>query len=218
MKNLPLLFCGILTALAFSLVGLVLSSYIQRGSLTQTTEVLDELGNPVAGDPLYPAKMPGVAEQGKAVYIDLGCVYCHTQQVRRAGYGSDVEREWGKRGTVARDYVTQGSVSLGSQRLGPDLMAIGERREDANWQHLHLYNPRITSLGKSTMPQYSFLYETREIEGSAASANALLFEADSAYAPAAGYEVVPTQRAEALVEYLLSLKLNYSLPEAQIPE
>ena len=217
MKNLPLLFCGILIALAFSFTGLVLSSYIQLGSLTQTTETLDEDGNPAEGDPLYPAKMPGAAQQGKAVYTDLGCVYCHTQQVRRADYGSDIEREWGKRHTVARDYVTQSNVLLGSQRIGPDLMTIGERQSDANWQHLHLYNPKITSEGLSTMPQYAFLYETRAIEGTA-SVNAVQFAAESEYAPKAGYEVVPTQRAEALVEYLLSLQLNYSLPEAQISE
>lgn len=217
MKNLPLLFCGILTALAFSFTGLVLSSYIQLGSLAQTTETLDEIGNLVDGDPLYPAKMSGSAQQGKAVYIDLGCVHCHTQQVRRAGYGSDIERDWGKRHTVARDYVTQGPVLLGRQRTGPDLMTIGDRQSDANWHHLLLYNPKITSVGVSTMPQYAFLYETREIEGTA-SAHALQFDADSNYAPAAGYEVVPTDRAEALVEYLLSLQLNYSLPEAQISE
>jgi cytochrome c oxidase cbb3-type subunit 2 len=217
MKNLPLLFCGILIALAFSFTGLVLSSYIQLGSLAQTTQTLDEIGNPVAGDPLYPAKMSGSAQQGKAVYTDLGCVYCHTQQVRRAGYGSDIEREWGKRHTVARDYVTQGNVLLGRQRVGPDLMTIGDRQSDANWHHLHLYNPKITSGGVSTMPQYAFLYETRAIEGTA-SVHALQFEADSNYAPAAGYEVVPTDRAEALVEYLLSLQLNYSLPEAPISE
>ena len=35
MKNLPLLFCGILIALAFSFTGLVLSSYIQLGSLAK---------------------------------------------------------------------------------------------------------------------------------------------------------------------------------------
>ena len=67
------------------------------------------------------------------------------------------------------------------------------------------------------MPRYTFLYDVREIEGTTA-ANALQFEAGSPYAPAAGFEVVPTQRAEVLVEYLLSLKLNYSLPEAQISE
>ena len=217
MKNLPILFCGILLSLAFSLMGLVLSSNIQLGGLAQITETLDEDGNAIEGDALFPAKMPGSAQQGEAVYADLGCVTCHTQQVRRAGYGADIEREWGKRVTVARDYVTQGRVLIGSKRVGPDLKTIGERQDDANWQHLHLYNPKITSEDLSTMPQYAFLYKTRAIEG-AASVKALQFEADSAFAPAAGYEVVPTPRAEALVAYLLSLKLNYSLPEAQISE
>lgn len=217
MKNLPILFCGILVSLAFSLMGVVLSSNIQLGNLTQTTETLDESGNPLEGETLYPSKMPGTAQQGEAVYAELGCVACHTQQVRRADFGADIEREWGKRHTVARDYVTQSYVLIGSNRAGPDLKTVGERIEDANQYHLHLYNPRITTGGKSTMPQYAFLYETRGIEGTG-SVNALQFKADSLFAPAAGYEVVPTPRAEALVEYLLSLKLNYSLPEAQISE
>jgi cytochrome c oxidase cbb3-type subunit 2 len=217
MKNLPILFCGILLSLAFSVMGVVLSSNIQLGGLAQTTETLDENGNPTDGDPLFPAKMAGAAQQGEAVYADLGCVACHTQQVRRAGFGADIEREWGKRVTVARDYVTQGRVLLGSKRVGPDLKTVGERIDDANWHHLHLYNPKITSGGLSIMPQFAFLYETRVIEGTA-SANALQFAEGSPFAPAAGYEVVPTPRAEALVEYLLSLKLNYSLPEAQISE
>jgi cytochrome c oxidase cbb3-type subunit 2 len=217
MKNLPLLFCGILVALASSFTGLILSSYIQLGSLTQTTETLDEAGNLVDGDPLFPVKAPGAAQQGKQVYIEMGCVYCHTQQVRRAGYGADVEREWGKRASVARDYITQDRVLLGSRRIGPDLMTVGERLLDKAWHHKHLYNPKITSGGKSTMPQFAFLYETREVEG-APSADALQFAPDSEYAPETGYEVVPTPRAEALVEYLLSLKLNYSLPEAPISE
>lgn len=217
MKNLPLLFCGILIALASSFTGLVLSSYIQLGSLTQTTETLDESGNSVEGDPLFPAKASGLAQQGKQVYVELGCAYCHTQQVRRAGYGSDVEREWGKRATVSRDYITQERVLIGTQRIGPDLTTTGERLADKAWHHQHLYNPKSTSEGKSTMPQYAFLYETREIEG-APSTKALQFDSGSEYAPEAGYEVVPTLRAEALVEYLLSLKLNYSLPEAPISE
>lgn len=217
MKNLPLLLCGILMALAFSFTGLILASYSQLGSLTPTTETLDEFDQPIEGDPLFPSKASGVAQQGKAVYIDLGCVYCHTQQVRRAGYGADIERKWGARGTVARDYVTQVRVVPGSQRIGPDLMNIGERRPDANWHHRHLYNPAIISEGQSAMPRYAFLYKTRSIKDSA-SVNALQFDPGSVDTPADGYEVVPTPRAEALVEYLLSLQLNYSLPEAQISE
>ena len=41
MKNLPLLFCGIFFAIAFSFTGLILTSHIQIGSLTQTTETLE---------------------------------------------------------------------------------------------------------------------------------------------------------------------------------
>ena len=67
------------------------------------------------------------------------------------------------------------------------------------------------------MPRYPFLYKVQKIEESP-SAGALQFEEGSAFAPRDGYEVVPTKRAEALVEYLLSLKLDYSLPEAKIIE
>ncbi|MFT4901447.1 MAG: cytochrome c oxidase cbb3-type subunit 2 [Lentimonas sp.] len=214
MKNLPLLFCGIFFALAFSFCGIILSSNHQVGSLTRTSETLDENGNSVEGEPLFPRVMPGLAQQGKQVYIEMGCIYCHTQQVRRAGFGGDSERGWGPRASVARDYITQERVLLGTMRTGPDLMNVGGRPLNADWHNLHLYNPQITSEG-SNMPPFAFLYDVREIDGSPA-ADALKFPPNSKYAPEAGYEVVPTRRAKALVEYLLSLKLDYSLPEAPI--
>lgn len=225
MKNLPLLFCGIFFALAFSFVGLVLTSHIQLGSLTQTTETLvpsddDPTVMVVAeGDPLYPSKSVGLAQQGKQVYISLGCMYCHSQQIRRADFGADVDRGWGPRQTVARDYIMQDRVLLGTMRTGPDLAHLGGRYAgDAgrDWNHLHLYNPQIVSKG-STMPPFAFLYETRKVDREV-SADALMFPPESKYGPKKGYEVVPTRRAVALVEYLLSLKINYSLPEAIIPE
>ena len=217
MKHFSVLFLFVLSALALSFLGLVLGSYIQLGDLTQITETLDEKGNPVEGDPLFPRKLPGVVQQGKAVYTDLGCFYCHTQQVRRPGYGADIERGWGRRVTVARDYVTQERALIGTLRIGPDLMTIGERQPDANWHHQLLYNPLIVSEGLVTKPGYSFLYKVQKVDRTP-SPNALQFETDSKYAPEKGYEVVPTRRAEALVEYLLSLKLDYSLPEAKIIE
>ncbi|MGK0464086.1 MAG: cytochrome c oxidase cbb3-type subunit 2 [Lentimonas sp.] len=224
MKHFPVLFLFVLSGLALPFLGLVLSSYIQLGSLERMTEnlSLDDEGNPIEGkpiegEPLFPRKLPGVAQQGKAVYADLGCVYCHTQQVRRPDYGADIERDWGKRVTVARDYVTQKRALIGNLRIGPDLTTIGERQLDANWHHLLLYNPQTAFEGTSSMPRYPFLYKVQEVEG-APSANALQFEPDSKYAPKKGYEVVPTKRAEVLVEYLLSLKLDYSLPEAKIIE
>ncbi|WPJ95727.1 cbb3-type cytochrome c oxidase subunit II [Coraliomargarita algicola] len=225
MKNLPLLFCGIFFALAFSFTGLILSSHIQLGSLTRTTETLvpsDEDPTVLVmpeGETLFPAMPGGIEQQGKDVYISMGCIYCHTQQIRRSGFGADIDRGWGSRQTVARDYITQDRVLLGTMRAGPDLANVGGRifqQGGRDWHHLHLYNPQITSEG-STMPPFAFLYELREIDGTA-SADALKFPPDSKYAPEAGYEVVPTRRAKALVEYLLSLKINYSLPEAPISE
>ena len=145
MKNLPLLFCGIFFALAFSFTGLILSSNIQLGSLTQTTETVtpSETDPSVMvmaeGEPLYPAKPVGFAEQGKDVYIAMGCVYCHSQQTRRAEFGADIDRGWGGRQTVARDYILQDRVLLGTMRTGPDLVNVGGRALNADWHHLHLY-------------------------------------------------------------------------------
>ena len=217
MKSFSVLFLFVLSSLALSFMGLVLGGYIQLSDLTQTTENLDEKGNPMEGDPIFPRKLSGVAQQGKAVYADLGCAYCHTQQARRLGLGSDIERNWGRRATVARDYVTQERALLGSLRIGPDLMTIGERQPDANWHHLLLYNPKSVLEGLAPKPRYPFLYKVQKIDG-APSSRALKFEPDSIYAPEEGYEVVPTRRAEVLVDYLLSLKLDYSLPEAKIIE
>ena len=213
MNNLPLIFCGIFFTLAFSWVGIVLVSQIQYGDLEPTTEQFDPAtGGMVEDDPLYPQKPVGLAVQGKRVYMDLGCIYCHTQQVRRKGYGSDYERAWGKRQSVARDYIHQKRVLLGTMRTGPDLMAVGQRLPIRSWHHLHLYNPSITSQG-SIMPPYAFLYDKRAIKGSEITENALKLPPE--FAVEEGYEVVPGRRAEALVTYLMSLKLDYDLPEAK---
>ncbi len=213
MRNLPIAFCGIFFTIAFAWVGIVLVNQIQYGSLEPTTEQLDpKTGKPVEGDPLYPQKPTGLMMQGKKVYIDLGCIYCHTQQVRRKGFGSDYERAWGSRQSVARDYIYQERVLLGTMRTGPDLMNVGQRLANSSWHHLHLYDPTITSQG-SIMPPYPFLYEKRTIKGSEMSANALKLPPD--FKVEEGFEIVPSRRAEALVAYLLSLKLDYDLPEAK---
>jgi cytochrome c oxidase cbb3-type subunit 2 len=225
MRNLPLLFCGIFFALAFSYTGLLVSGNNQLGGLEPSTETLvpsDDDPNQMVmpeGEALYPRPPSGLAEQGKQIYIEMGCMYCHSQQVRRRGFGADIDRGWGPRATVARDYILQDRVLLGTMRTGPDLAHLGGRYAgDAgrDWNHLHLYNPQIVSKG-STMPPFAFLYKEQEIVNGP-SPKALDFPPDSEYAPEPGYEIVPTRRAEALVEYLLSLKVDYSLPEAPIPE
>jgi len=62
------------------------------------------------------------------------------------------------------------------------------------------------------MPPFRFLFEKRKIRGQP-SPDALVLPREEA--PAPGYEVVPKPEAKALVAYLLSLKANAPLPEAQ---
>jgi cytochrome c oxidase cbb3-type subunit 2 len=203
MKNLPLMFCGLFFALATSWCGLILSANLQYGALQPVAT--DE------GGPIYPQPIAGVAQQGRQVYIDLGCIYCHTQQVRPAGVGGDLARGWAKRGTVPRDYILQNPVLLGSSRMGPDLADIGDRM-DTHTNYLHLYDAQLVAPG-STQPPYRFLFVTQKI-GDTPTPHALKFPEGSTETPPAGYEVVPTDRAIALIAYLHSLKIDYELPEA----
>jgi len=127
--------------------------------------------------------------------------------VRSEAMGSDIKRGWGKRRTVARDYVSEYPIFLGNSRVGPDLSNIGVRKPDAQWHHLHLYDPAKVVPG-SPMPSYRFLYKKQRVTGER-SADALPLEGIEE-----GYEIVPTKAAKALVAYLQSLDKTYSLPEA----
>lgn len=203
MNRGPLLFLGIFSILAFSWTGLVLTNQISTGQLVPH---FDE-----AEGSIFPLGVPGVAERGRQVYRDLGCANCHTQQVRRPGYGSDQERGWGERQSVARDYLREEPVMLGNIRIGPDLRNVGARRGDPYWHYLHFFDPRLVVDG-SNMPSYRFLFEQRAIVGQP-SPEALNLPAP--YTVRAGYEVVPTERARSLVVYLLNLKDTYAYPETE---
>lgn len=235
MKSLPILFLGIFATLAFSWVGIILTNHIQmREMLPATPELVNIEGEPIGG-PTYrddrtgrtllgqnapgetpnPQPLLGSAKRGKLVYQQMGCLYCHSQQVRREGFGSDFERGWGSRQSVARDYLLQDRVMLGSMRTGPDLANVGLRYSEL-WQYQHLYNPLITS-PNSTMPPFAFLFDVRPIsENRGGSPDAI--EIPSAFHPGEGYEVVPSQRARDLVAYLMNLKQDYELPEMKFTE
>jgi cytochrome c oxidase cbb3-type subunit II len=212
MNRASTLFLGVFFALAFSFVGLVLANQITYGSFTPHVD--EDEGK------AFPQALPGLAAQGKLVYQDLGCIACHTQQVRRPGFGSDSgegSRGWGERQSVARDYLREDRVLLGSQRVGPDLRNLAARKNTdgadftADWLYRYLYNPESV-VKDSNQPRYAFLFKTQPIIGQP-SPKALKLPAD--LAPAAGYEVVPTTRAESLVAYLMSLKDTYAYPETQ---
>jgi cbb3-type cytochrome oxidase cytochrome c subunit len=128
--------------------------------------------------------------------------------------GPDISRGWGKRRTVAEDYLFDSPVMPGSQRVGPDLANIGLRQPDANWQLCHLYAPR-SEVTNSVMAPYPFLFEKRRIDRTP-SLDALKFPAGSWYEPEAGYEIVPKLEARQLVAYLGSLRADAPLFDAPL--
>lgn len=125
--------------------------------------------------------------------------------------GPDISWGWGVRRSVAQDYLYDDPVMLGASRFGPDLANVGTRLRDEQWHLRHLYAPQAEVKG-SPMPAYRFLFETRKIQGKR-SEDALNLPAE--YVPA-GYEVVPTHEALALVAYLQSLHAGVPLFEVPL--
>ncbi|HWL16162.1 MAG TPA: cbb3-type cytochrome c oxidase subunit II [Opitutus sp.] len=201
MRNGFLFFIGLFCAAALSWAGVVLWPHLQMGSLVP---YVDETEGKA-----YPLRLSGIAAQGQMVYDDLGCAACHTQQVRRPGFGSDKERGWGDRQTVARDYIYETHVQLGDSRLGPDLANVGGRKTPYDAEDLY----KLLYAGSGAMPAYKFLFEQRSIADRQPSDYALALRGN--LAPAPGTEVVPTMRARALVTYLLSLNHTFEYPEAR---
>jgi cbb3-type cytochrome oxidase cytochrome c subunit len=124
--------------------------------------------------------------------------------------GPDIDRDWGRRHSVAEDFLYDDPVQLGSLRIGPDLADVGTRQPDANWQLVHLYAPQSVVKG-SAMPPFRYLFRVKKI-GSAPSPDALAFPKD--FGPPAGYEVVPAPQAQELAAYLLSLHADMPLHDA----
>jgi cytochrome c oxidase cbb3-type subunit 2 len=193
----PLVFLCAFFALATSWVGFILAPELQLGAQPQA--VVESTGE------YYPSLRPGMARQGEQVYKQNGCNYCHSQQVRPKGFGSDVERQWGGRPgkvqSVNEDYLYDRTVMLGDMRIGPDLANYGLRQTNAAIIFQHLYNPRLTMPG-SVMPAYRFLFDTHKLKPGAQPSKEALQLGNAA---PNGVEVVPTDDARALAAYLISL-------------
>ena len=218
MKRSTYLLAGIIGSFALSTFALVLLPQQQLGGLQP--QFGDDEGKIVD---IYPIDNQGIVKAGRSVYVSEGCVYCHSQQVRDEQNGTDMERGWGVRRTVARDYLFETPPLLGTSRIGPDLANVGSAkwrnedehenaqykpaRRDAAWQLLHLYAPR-TIVKESTMPAYRYLFIKRKISGER-SVDALNTPTED------GYEIVPTPEAKSLVGYLLSLDKSHALKEVK---
>lgn len=144
-------------------------------------------------------------QRGLEVYIAEGCVACHTQQVRPL----PMDEMWG-RPSAPQDYNKLGGpmgpwrpytpAVLGSSRIGPDLSDVGSRQPSEAWHYLHLYNPRAV-VADSVMPAYPWLFDVV----ASPDEEATVVSIPAPYAPDKG-QVVPNERGEALVAYLLSLR------------
>jgi cytochrome c oxidase cbb3-type subunit 2 len=187
---------GILLTVILSMAGLVLIPNWQFRELAQHK---DDDGN------LWPVKLEGAEALGREEYVSLGCVYFNTQQVRPAAYGADIDRGWGMRRTVPRDYLFDKPHLLGTMRTGPDLSSIGARQPSRDWHMLHLYEPTLTSPG-STMPPHRFLFK-KITSRDGLPDRAIQLPGQDAW-------ILPSARAENLYAYLRSLDKSYELPEA----
>ena len=206
MNKMTTLFIGFFLTFLSGWLGLVIIPYFQIGQLKP--QVNEDTGES------FPLVRSGLADRGKQIYQTEGCMYCHTQQLRPIDVLDKHSRGWGPRRTVARDYIYDKPVLLGTMRTGPDLTNIGKRQPSDKWHYIHLYQPQIYT-EESNMPPYRYLFKVQKLQGEG-SPEAL--ELTGKYAPPEGYEVVPTDEARALVAYLKSLDRTYELPEAPLPK
>ena len=202
----------IFITLAFAWLAFFVGAKNQYGDLEPTSQYLEENNSIPKGADLFPQSMPGVAQLGAKEYLSLGCVTCHTQQVRTIDAGFDVERGWGKRPSVPRDYILQKEVLLGHNRVGPDLANIGLRGYTREWLHKHLFNPQILVEGSICQPS-PFLYDISN-ERSSGAINADNKADDNV----STIFIKPSLRANRIVSYLQSLKQDYELPEMSFIE
>lgn len=138
-------------------------------------------------------------------------------QIVQRNLGPDLARHWGRRLSVAQDYLYDDPVQLGTQRIGPDLANFGLRQTNETVILTHLLNPRAVEKN-STMPGYSFLFEQRKLHPGettpAISLSAAGITQDVDKTTGAPEFFVPKPAARALAAYLMSLQSDAPLFEA----
>ena len=144
----------------------------------------------------WPVRLPitvvqGVNKESADDAVDKITTAGGKAEIHIIATGSDIARGWGRRHSVAEDYLYDSPVQLGSLRIGQDLADVGARLPDANWQLIHLYAPQSMVPG-SAMPPFRYLFQVRKI-GPVPSPDALNLPKE--FAPPSGYEVVPLRDA-----------------------
>lgn len=174
--------------------------------LTLVIGILPALENQQVYLPLPNAKKMTKDEvAGKAIYVENGCIACHTQQVRSV----DMDKVFGSRPNIPADYAMNQRTDvwrntanlLGSERTGPDLTNIGERQPSIDWQLLHLYQPRAV-VEQSVMPAFPWLFEEKQylVKGD------IEVKVPENFLKNKFNKIVAKKEALQLVAYILSLK------------
>lgn len=162
----------------------------------------------------YPQGLYGAAQRGSDVYVQAGCVECHTQQVR--GTATDLA-EYGARPSVARDYLGLEKPLIGFSRIGPDLSNVGLRYEGRDPDLYKILLSPDGYFGGSMMPAHRYLFERVSEEDATPSVD---LDLARDLAEVAGLEkgelFVPTAAADDLVAYLTSLQRSVPLDEAPV--
>jgi cytochrome c oxidase cbb3-type subunit 2 len=140
---------GLLMVLTFVVVAI--------GGLVQIVPLFFQKSTTEAIEGLKPYTALQLA--GRDVYIQEGCVGCHSQMVRP--FRAETER-YGHF-SVAGEFVYDRPFLWGSKRTGPDLHRVGGRYSD-DWHYAHMMDPRSV-VPESNMPAYAWLADAPADDG-----------------------------------------------------
>lgn len=182
--------------------------------LTFMVAIIPALDDQRNNSPLPKSKpLTAMERAGRDVFIQEGCIACHTQQVRNV----DMDKVWGNRPSIAADYARNNRIDawrntanlMGSERTGPDLTNIGARQPSNEWHLLHLYNPRSV-VAASVMPSYHWLFEEKDF----AFPGDVVVNVPYDFTNGFKGKIVASQKALELIAYLKSLK-QVPLPDGK---
>lgn len=173
---------------------------------------------------------PGKNLEGSTIYAAEGCAVCHTQIIRRLFSGDDLQEAVNAGGLNPEAYrvsepqdfdleMKEGGAHVGYAKIGPDFSNLADRvsnyisYKDENgqyhpmatpkeWLLLHLYNPRDAKFGEknSLCPPMPHLFKKIPANSKHQTPLALPVACEQ------GYAIIPTPKALALVDYLMTLK------------